>query len=134
MWRSPSLLLRTPPLEAAMTDLSRRRVLAAGAATGAIAALRLSPALAGDTSRVACLSAPEIRANAQFIVNADYDKARAQAALDAGAADAVSFGRRFISNPDVFRRLMGDISLSADDISTWYSPGDEGYLDYALAT
>nr|WP_295741037.1 multicopper oxidase CueO [uncultured Acidocella sp.] len=46
-----------------MTDLSRRGVLIAGAASGAIAALRLSPAFAA--ARPALPIPPEIRANAQ---------------------------------------------------------------------
>ncbi len=66
-----------------------------------------------------------------FIVNADYDKAKA--ALNAGTADAISFGRKYISKPDLVRRFMRDIPLSPDDMSTWYLQGDEVYLDYAPA-
>ena len=36
-----------------------------------------------------------------FVLNSDYDYAKGQAALDAGKADAISFGRPFISNPDL---------------------------------
>ncbi len=46
-----------------MIDLSRRSALAAGAASGAIAALRLAPAVARDAARPTLPVPPEIRAN-----------------------------------------------------------------------
>ncbi len=35
-----------------------------------------------------------------LILNSDYDKTRAQADLDSGLADAISFGRPFMANPE----------------------------------
>jgi N-ethylmaleimide reductase len=69
-----------------------------------------------------------------FVLNSDYTKAKAQAALDAGEADAIAFGRAFIANPDLPARLAQDLPLAADDIETWYTGGAAGYADYPAAT
>jgi 2,4-dienoyl-CoA reductase-like NADH-dependent reductase (Old Yellow Enzyme family) len=68
------------------------------------------------------------------VLNSDYTLERAQAALDAGEADAIAFGRPFISNPDLVTRLQNGAELAPDVMATWYSQGAEGYVDYpALA-
>jgi 2,4-dienoyl-CoA reductase-like NADH-dependent reductase (Old Yellow Enzyme family) len=70
-----------------------------------------------------------------LVLNSDYTLARAQAALDAGEADAITFGRPFISNPDLVARLRSGAALQDDVMATWYSQGAEGYVDYpALET
>lgn len=69
-----------------------------------------------------------------YIANEGLDKASAQRLLDAGEADAVAFGKLFIANPDLPRRLKDDAPLNAWDMSTFYAPGPKGYTDYpALA-
>ena len=68
-----------------------------------------------------------------LVLNADYDRAKGQAALDAGEADAISFGRKFLANPDLPYRLANEIALTPDRIETWYTQGSEGYLDYPAA-
>ena len=65
-----------------------------------------------------------------WIVNNDYDKADAEAALASGHADAVAFGRPFIANPDLVRRLREDAPLNTPDQATFYGGGDAGYTDY----
>lgn len=79
--------------------------------------------------------APVIRPafNGALILNSDFDAARAQADLDAGIGDAVTFGRPFISNPDLPRRFAERIPLAKDDMATWFSQGAEGYVDYPSA-
>ncbi|MFD1949426.1 alkene reductase [Sphingomonas arantia] len=81
---------------------------------------------------------PEIRKvfTGPLIVNSDYDSAdKAQAELDTGIADGISFGRPFIGNPDLVTRLQTGAPLAKDDAKTWYSQGPEGYIDYpALET
>lgn len=79
--------------------------------------------------------APVIRPafNGVLILNSDFDAARAQADLDAGIGDAVTFGRPFISNPDLPRRFAERIPLAKDDMATWFSQGAEGYVDYPSA-
>jgi N-ethylmaleimide reductase len=80
--------------------------------------------------------APRMRKafNGPFVLNSDYDKTRGQAALESGEADAISFGRTFISNPDLPLRLAKDLALTPDDTKTWYEGGLVGYLDYPAAT
>ncbi len=69
-----------------------------------------------------------------LVLNSDYTLARGQAALDAGEADAIAFGRPYISNPDLVERLRAGAPLQGDVMATWYSQGPEGYVDYpALA-
>ncbi|NYT61147.1 alkene reductase [Alcaligenaceae bacterium] len=64
------------------------------------------------------------------IVNEQYDLAMAQRALADGEAEAVSFGRAFISNPDLVARLEAGAELNDADLSTFYSSGLKGYTDY----
>ncbi|MFG1342459.1 alkene reductase [Xanthobacter autotrophicus] len=68
-----------------------------------------------------------------FVLNSDYDDKKGQAALDAGKADAISFGRPFIANPDLPRRFAKGLALTPDDMATWYTGGSAGYVDYASA-
>jgi N-ethylmaleimide reductase len=56
-------------------------------------------------------------------------------ALDAvasGAADLVAFGKPFIANADLARRLREDAPLNVPDPKTFYGGGAEGYTDYPL--
>ncbi|WP_136163646.1 alkene reductase [Sphingomonas flavalba] len=65
-----------------------------------------------------------------LVLNSDYRGAQAQQALDSGLADAISFGRTFLANPDLPARLAADAPLNPDVMATWYSQGAEGYTDY----
>lgn len=75
---------------------------------------------------------PAIRAafNGPLILNSDYDVAKAEVALASGVADAISFGRPFIGNPDLVERIRAGAEWAADNPQTWYTPGPEGYVDY----
>jgi N-ethylmaleimide reductase len=66
---------------------------------------------------------------AAWMVNNGYDRALADSALESGA-DLVAFGRPFIANPDLVRRLREGAPLNVDDRSTWYGGGAKGYTDY----
>ncbi|MBX9731978.1 MAG: alkene reductase, partial [Sphingomonas sp.] len=66
-----------------------------------------------------------------LVVNSDYVTAEAaQAVIDSGVADAVSFGRTFLANPDLPERLRTGAPLNEGNFRTWYSQGPEGYIDY----
>jgi N-ethylmaleimide reductase len=47
-----------------------------------------------------------------------------------GFADAVAFGRLFISNPDLPKRFELDVPLAEYDRTTFYGGSDKGYTDY----
>jgi N-ethylmaleimide reductase len=68
-----------------------------------------------------------------LVLNSDYTKEKAQAALDAGEADAIAFGRPFLANPDLPHRFAEGLPLNKDVMETWYSQGPEGYVDYPTA-
>ena len=67
---------------------------------------------------------------ATIIINGGYDAARAEADLAAGRVDLVSFGRHFISNPDLPERLRTGAPIADLDAATLYTAGAEGYTDY----
>jgi 2,4-dienoyl-CoA reductase-like NADH-dependent reductase (Old Yellow Enzyme family) len=102
-----------------------------------IAHLELREPPLGGTFGVGYLPplAPLIRPafNGPLLLNSDFDAARAQADLDAGVGDAVTFGRPFIANPDLPRRIAEGLPLAADDRETWFTQGADGYLDYPSA-
>jgi N-ethylmaleimide reductase len=79
--------------------------------------------------------APAIRAvfKGLLILNSDYTRQRAEATLRNGEADAISFGRAFISNPDLPRRMRENFPLSPLDEKKLYTNGREGYSDYPFA-
>jgi 2,4-dienoyl-CoA reductase-like NADH-dependent reductase (Old Yellow Enzyme family) len=63
-------------------------------------------------------------------LNSDYDESSARARMAEGIADAISFGRPFISNPDLVERLRSGAPLAPSDPGTFYSGGARGYVDY----
>ncbi|CAL9403263.1 alkene reductase [Streptomyces sp. enrichment culture] len=79
---------------------------------------------------------PELRAawSGTFILNpADADTAgqsRRLGLVDGGQADAVSFARLFIANPDLVTRLATGAALAEPDLSLAYGGDRHGYTDY----
>jgi N-ethylmaleimide reductase len=65
-----------------------------------------------------------------WLVNNGYSRQMAVDAVGSGAADAVAFGKPFISNPDLVRRLRDDTPLSPLVQATLYGGGAAGYTDY----
>ncbi|MFM8734857.1 MAG: alkene reductase [Pirellulales bacterium] len=67
-----------------------------------------------------------------LIGNCGYTLETAEAALEAGVADLVAFGRPYISNPDLVERFANGWPLAATAaMETWYSPtGPAGYTDF----
>jgi 2,4-dienoyl-CoA reductase-like NADH-dependent reductase (Old Yellow Enzyme family) len=66
----------------------------------------------------------------KLVLNSDYDGDSAQAKLDEGVADAISFGRTIIANPDLVERIRTGAPLNRWDVATFYTQGPEGYTDY----
>ena len=67
-----------------------------------------------------------------LVLGSGYQAASAQAAIDSGVADAIAFGRSFIANPDLPRRLKEGAPLNAAKVATFYAQGAEGYTDYRV--
>jgi 2,4-dienoyl-CoA reductase-like NADH-dependent reductase (Old Yellow Enzyme family) len=84
--------------------------------------------LASDADPVS----PEIRRvfGGRLVLNSDYVRSSAEQRLAEGVADAISFGRPFLANPDLVERLRAGATLNAADVRTFYSQGRAGYLDY----
>ena len=72
-----------------------------------------------------------------LVLNSDYTAAEAAADVASGRCDAVSFGRPYISNPDLADRIKtgADWAPNVNVPQSWYLPGPAGYIDYpALET
>jgi N-ethylmaleimide reductase len=67
---------------------------------------------------------------ARLILNGGYDRARAEAELAAGRAEAISFGSSFLANPDLPARLRLGAPLTPPDSTTFYGGDARGYTDY----
>ncbi|KVG28904.1 alkene reductase [Burkholderia diffusa] len=65
-----------------------------------------------------------------LIANDGFDARSATNVLAAGHANAVSFARHFIANPDLVARLRDGAPLAAFDRATLYTPGARGFTDY----
>ena len=66
----------------------------------------------------------------KLMVCGGYDHDSAAAVVAQGDADAVAFGRAFISNPDLVERMRAGAPLAEADQATFYTPGEKGYTDY----
>ena len=69
-----------------------------------------------------------------WMLNNGYTRDMALQAVASGAADLVAFGKPFIANPDLGRRLREGAPWNVPDSKTFYGGGAAGYTDYpALA-
>lgn len=67
-----------------------------------------------------------------WMVNNGYDGAMARAVVERGEADLVAFGRPFIANPDLVRRLRENAPWNELRRETLYGGGAAGYTDYPV--
>jgi len=72
------------------------------------------------------------RSTAAWMLNNGYSRDQAMEAIAAGQADLVAFGRPFISNPDLVRRLRDDAPFNELRADKLYGGGAEGYTDYPV--
>ena len=76
----------------------------------------------------------------KLIGNCGYNQATAQAAVDAGDADLVAFGRPYLSNPDLVERFANNWPLNPDaPFSAFYGSAAVpdprvGYTDFPFHT
>ena len=73
-----------------------------------------------------------LRANwsGPIIANNNLKADSARALLEAGRAEAVSFGRAFIANPDLVERIAAGAPLAKPDFALLYTGEERGYTDY----
>ncbi len=65
-----------------------------------------------------------------WMVNNGYTREMALDAVAAGHADLVAFGKAFIANPDLGRRLREDLPWAEGNRKSYYLGGAQGYVDY----
>ena len=65
-----------------------------------------------------------------YMANNRYDRGLAEEALESGRADLVSFGRPFIGNPDLVRRMRDSAPLVDAPQETYYGGNEQGYSDW----
>lgn len=64
------------------------------------------------------------------VTNEGYTRETGDEVLRCGEADAVAFGKLFIANPDLPLRFAEGAELNAPVPETFYSHGEQGYVDY----
>jgi N-ethylmaleimide reductase len=79
------------------------------------------------------VAAAQLRAiyKGKLIAAGGFEPDTAEAIVAAGTLDAVAFGRHFISNPDLPRRIREHLPLTDYDRTTFYTFDARGYTDYA---
>ena len=69
----------------------------------------------------------------RIIAAGGFEPGTAEAVLESGNADAVAFGRYFVSNPDLPRRIELKLPLNDYDRTTFYTFDARGYIDYPFS-
>ena len=88
------------------------------------------PTLQGSVPTAPVTPAMRPLYSGKILLNSDYDGPSARARMAEGIADAISFGRPFISNPDLVQRVSAGAPFNPGDFATFYSGGAAGYTDY----
>lgn len=65
-----------------------------------------------------------------YVANGGYDAGRGERAVADGFADAVAYGRLFLANPDLPKRLSQRGPLNEPDTGRFYGGDARGYVDY----
>jgi len=68
-----------------------------------------------------------------LISAAAYTPVTGNSVVEKKNADAIAFGRLFIANPDLVKRIACDVKTTAYDRSTFYGGTEKGYTDYPLS-
>jgi 2,4-dienoyl-CoA reductase-like NADH-dependent reductase (Old Yellow Enzyme family) len=68
----------------------------------------------------------------KFIAAGGFNRDNAVPKVESGDADLIIFGRWFIANPDLPKRLAEGLELNQYDRTTFYGadPPSKGYVDY----
>ena len=65
-----------------------------------------------------------------FLAGAGFDASKAEALMASGGADAIVFGKYFVSVPNLPEALRHKATLPEPDTTTYYGGGEKGYIDY----
>jgi len=65
-----------------------------------------------------------------YIGNGDYSPAQAEEAIESGWADAIAFGKLWISNPDLEKRIAVGGPYREPEPKTFYGGGAQGYTNF----
>jgi N-ethylmaleimide reductase len=68
--------------------------------------------------------------NGKIIAAGGFEPKTAEEVVEKGDADAVAFGRLFLSNPDLPKRIQLGLALNKYDRDTFYTFDAKGYIDY----
>ena len=69
-----------------------------------------------------------------IIASGGLDKEKAETILREHKGELVAFGQAFLANPDLVYKLQNNLPLNSPDFDTFFTPGEQGYLDYPLAS
>ncbi len=82
------------------------------------------------TRKVDAFAIARERFKGKLIVNDGFERDSAAKMVDTDSADAVSFARHYIANPNLAERFESGRELAEFNRKTLYSGGAEGYSDY----
>lgn len=68
-----------------------------------------------------------------YIANEGFDFESGTKLVQSGQADAIAYGKLFIANPDLPRRLKEGLPRNPQRSDLFYADGPEGYTDYPFA-
>ncbi len=93
----------------------------------------VEPMLPVDTVPYAVIRIAEYfrpRYKGSLVINCGFNPEKGNRVIREGLADAVSFAKYYISNPDLVKRISLGAPLEEPDHNTFYTPGPAGYTDY----
>ena len=78
------------------------------------------------------VGAPHLRKifNGKIIAAGGFEPDSAKAIVEKGDADLVAFGRHYLANPDMPKRIRLGQPLNPYDRATFYTRDPQGYIDY----
>jgi N-ethylmaleimide reductase len=88
------------------------------------------PPIAGDGETTAVFGGIRNAFDGGLVANGNYDLETATDAIERDYADLIAFGRSFLANPDLPRRLQEGLPINVPDEETFYNGDEHGYTDY----
>lgn len=86
----------------------------------------------GDPENTKVVDAMRKAFDGPFIVNGGFTPEEAAQWIEDGRADAVAFGKLYIANPDLTKRIAMDGPYNDPNPDTFYGGGAKGYTDYPI--